>query len=83
MGLTFTFIIGLIGMIILVIAWIPQTVEVIKNRKSSIPGRFSAIYSIASLFLTFYAMSINDLIFTILNFLAFLQSFLNFLFRVK
>jgi len=81
--MTWTFLLGLAGMTILVIAWIPQTVEVIKNKKSSIPGRFSAIYSIASLFLTFYAISIKDVIFTALNFLAFFQSFLNFLFRSK
>jgi len=78
--MSWTFLIGLAGMIILVIAWIPQTIEVIKKKKSSIPKRFSAIYSIASLFLTLYAISIMDLIFTALNFLAFIQSFLNFLF---
>ncbi len=81
--MVWTFILGLTGMTILVIAWIPQTLEVIKSKRSSIPGMFSAIYSIASLLLTLYAISIKDVIFTSLNFLAFLQSFLNFLFRSK
>ena len=69
---------GIIGMVLIILAWMPQTINVIKNKRSQIPRLFSAIYSLASLLLTLYAVSINDFIFTTLNALAFFQSAISF-----
>jgi len=70
-------LIGLLGMIILVGSWIPQTLETIKSKKCPLNINFILLYTFSSLLLTIYSLLIKDLIFLILNFLAFLQSFIN------
>ncbi len=69
--------IGLTGMIILVSSWLPQTIETIKTRNCPLNVNFILLYTFSSLLLTIYSILIKDIVFTILNFLAFLQSFIN------
>jgi MtN3 and saliva related transmembrane protein len=70
-------LIGLLGMIILVSSWVPQTFETIKSKKCPLNINFILLYTFSSLLLTIYSLLIKDIIFLILNFLAFLQSFIN------
>ncbi|MGB9638892.1 MAG: hypothetical protein ACP5RD_01360 [bacterium] len=70
-------LIGLIGMIILVSSWIPQTIETIKSKKCPLNINFILLYTFSSLLLTIYSFLIKDIIFFILNLLAFIQSFIN------
>jgi len=70
-------VIGLLGMLLLVSAWIPQTVETIKARKCPLNLQFIIIYVTASTLLTVYSYIIGDWIFFALNFLAALQSAIN------
>lgn len=69
--------IGLLGMIILVSSWVPQTIETIKFKKCPLNLNFILLYTFSSLLLTIYSFLIRDIIFFMLNFLAFLQSFIN------
>ncbi len=69
--------IGIAGMILLVCAWIPQTWKAIKTRKVGANGAFLIIYAAASSLLTAYAIEIHDIIFTLLNALALVQSLIN------
>jgi MtN3 and saliva related transmembrane protein len=69
--------IGLIGMLLLVGSWIPQTVETIKTRKCPLNLQFILIYVTASTLLTLYAYFQRDWIFFTLNFLAAFQSAIN------
>ena len=64
-------------MLLIIAAWIPQTIKIARTKRSSMPKTFSAVYSLASILLTMYAISIGDLIFTALNAMAFAQSFVN------
>jgi len=73
----YIFVMGLIGMIMLVSSWIPQTLETIKTKKCPLNLNFVLLYTISSFLLTVYSIFIKDFIFTVLNFLAFLQSTIN------
>ncbi|CAD5243994.1 hypothetical protein [Thermococcus camini] len=70
-------IIGLIGMLLLVSSWVPQTWETIKTRKCPLNLQFILIYVTASTLLTVYSYLIGDWIFFALNFLAAFQSAIN------
>ncbi|WP_297463580.1 PQ-loop domain-containing transporter [Thermococcus sp.] len=70
-------IIGLIGMLLLVGSWIPQTLETIRTRHCPLNLQFIVIYVTASTLLTLYAYFQRDWIFFVLNFLAALQSAVN------
>ncbi len=72
-------LIGLVGMLLLVSAWVPQTWETIKTRKCPLNmGGFILIYVTASTLLTVYSYIIGgDWIFFALNFLAAFQSAIN------
>ncbi|ASI99687.1 hypothetical protein [Thermococcus celer] len=70
-------LIGLVGMLLLVSAWVPQTWETIKTRKCPLNMGFILIYVTASTLLTVYSYIIGDWIFFALNFLAAFQSAIN------
>ena len=70
-------IIGLLGMLLLVGSWIPQTVETIRQRHCPLNLEFIIIYVTASSLLTAYSYIIGDWIFFTLNFLAAFQSAIN------
>jgi lipid-A-disaccharide synthase-like uncharacterized protein len=76
-------ILGVIGLAFLVIGWIPQTIKVIKDKKSGIDLRFGALYATGSLLLMIYAIQINDYIFMALNALATLMSVISLFYSVK
>ncbi|WP_457751975.1 PQ-loop domain-containing transporter [Thermococcus sp.] len=76
-------IIGLIGMLLLVGSWVPQTIETIKTRKCPLNLQFILIYVTASSLLTLYAYFQRDWIFFTLNFLAAFQSAVNLVVRIR
>jgi len=59
--------IGIIGLALLALAWIPQTYSVIKRKESNIDYKFGILYVIGSLVLVYYSIQIKDMIFFILN----------------
>jgi len=69
--------IGLVGMLLLVSSWVPQTWETIRTRKCPLNTGFVLIYVTASTLLTVYSYLIGDPIFLVLNFLAAFQSAVN------
>jgi uncharacterized protein with PQ loop repeat len=66
---------GLIGLIAIVICWIPQTYESIKRGYTTMNLYFLMIYFIGSLSLTIYA--IGNFVFFTLNLLASVGSLIN------
>ncbi|AHL22000.1 hypothetical protein [Thermococcus nautili] len=76
-------IIGLLGMLLLVSAWVPQTLETIRTRKCPLNMQFIIIYVTASTLLTIYSYIIGDWIFFALNFLAALQSAINLVVKLR
>ncbi|WP_297068196.1 hypothetical protein [Thermococcus sp.] len=76
-------IIGLIGMILLVSSWVPQTVETVRKRKCPLNLEFIIIYVTAATMLTVYSYVIGDWIFFTLNFLSAFQSAVNLVVKLK
>ncbi len=70
---------GLIGLIAIVICWIPQTYESVKRGYTNMNLYFLLIYFVGSLSLTIYA--IGNFVFFTLNFLAAVGSLINLYFK--
>lgn len=75
--------IGLLGMMLLVSSWAPQTIETIKRKRCPLNSRFVLIYVTASFLLTLYSYMIGDWIFLTLNGLAAFQSSLNLYVKIR
>ena len=73
-------LVGLIGLLAIVACWIPQTLEVIRTRRSSMKLSFLLLYFPGSIALTIYA--IGDPIFVILNLLTTIGSAINLYFKI-
>ncbi len=67
-------IIGVIGVVCIVLAWIPETVDAIKKGKTHIPLPFLLLYIVGSSSLIAYSVILFDFVFITLNSLATLQS---------
>ena len=76
-------LIGLMGMLLLVSSWVPQTIETIKTKQCPLNFRFILIYVTASTLLTIYSYLIRDWIFLVLNALAAFQSAVNLYIKVR
>ena len=70
-------LIGLIGIIFLVLAWLPVTFRTLMKKKSDENLIFGMLFLVGAAFLTVYSIQINDLIFSVLNFLAMVFAFIN------
>ncbi|VVB74098.1 Uncharacterised protein [uncultured archaeon] len=59
--------IGVLGAVLLLSAWIPQTLRTIRTKRTGMEPRFIAIYFFGSLILSVYSYLIADFVFLILN----------------
>ncbi len=75
--------IGLLGMLLLVSSWVPQTWETIKKRHCPMNLEFIVVYVVASSLLTVYSYLVRDWIFFTLNFLAAFQSGVNLYVKLR
>ncbi|ASJ08995.1 hypothetical protein A3L11_07045 [Thermococcus siculi] len=75
-------IIGLIGMLLLVSSWLPQTIETVRKRHCPLNLEFIVIYVAAASMLTIYSYIIRDWIFFTLNFLSAFQSAINLVIKL-
>lgn len=76
-------ILGIVGLVCIAIGWIPQIVEIVKTKKSSLNLGFSLLYTVGSLSLVLYALQIRDWIFTLLNGFALLMSSIGLFYTVR
>lgn len=74
---------GILGLILIALAWIPETLEIIKKKRNNLNLKFNILYVLGSLALVIYAVSINDLVFILLNGFAFLMSGIGLLYKIK
>ncbi|MGH2568928.1 MAG: lipid-A-disaccharide synthase N-terminal domain-containing protein [Bacteroidota bacterium] len=58
---------GYMGLVALVVAWIPQSVETVKLGRCSINLEFLVLVLIGNVCLALYAWSIDDTVFGLLN----------------
>lgn len=74
---------GLLGLIMIAVGWIPQTIQTIKQKKNNLNLKFNLLYTFGSLSLTVYAIYISDTIFIVLNGFAFLMSGVGLFYNFK
>ena len=65
--MTGTEILGWLGFAVLIMAWIPQTIDTIKAGRTEMNLAFILMYVFSSLLLTIYSVLENDLVFIALN----------------
>ena len=76
-------ILGIIGLVLLAIGWIPETIKVIKEKKSRIDKEFGILYVLGSLLLLIYSMQIKNYIFLALNFIVMVMSGISLIFSLR
>ncbi len=76
-------ILGFVGLICIVLAWIPQTLKTIKKGKTDMNTAFIVLYFVGSVSLTIYAINLNDMVFTALNGLAAAESAVNLFYKLR
>jgi len=59
--------VGVLGAVLLLIAWIPQTLRTIRTRRTGMEPKFLYIYFFGNLLLTAYAFLVSDRVFFVLN----------------
>jgi MtN3 and saliva related transmembrane protein len=75
-------LIGLLGLLCIAAAWIPQTVKTIREKRCDIGKSFLILYILGSISLTVYSILNFDAIFLALNLLATIQSVINFYYKL-
>lgn len=70
-------IFGIVGMLLIILSWIPQTIRNIKKRKTNLDIRFIVLYLFGSFVLFIYSILIGDFIFTAFNAFATFLALIN------
>lgn len=68
---------GLAGMLLILIAWLPETWQNYKEKGKNLNLKFVLLYLFGSAFLTYHAWLLNDMVFLSLNAIATLIALLN------
>lgn len=76
-------IIGLIGMALLILAWIPEIMETLKKGGKGIEPHFAVMITLGDLFLLIYSYQIGDPIFISLNGILLVMALVELYFTVK
>jgi len=74
---------GILGLILIAIGWIPQTIQTIKQKKNNLNFKFNLLYTFGSLALVIYAVYIQDMVFILLNGFAFFMSGIGLFYNFK
>lgn len=74
---------GLLGLVLILFAWIPGTIETIKSKKPGMKRRFMALYFLGSSSLSYYAFELNSIPFLALNALAAIVPLIHLHFYIK
>lgn len=69
--------IGIAGLILLLIGWIPETVSNYKKKGKGLDFKFATLYFFGSILLAWHALNLNDLIFVALNVAAGIMAAIN------
>lgn len=75
--------IGWAGFFLLLIAWIPQTVETIRQGRAPVNLLFILLYSFSSAFLALYALLKHETVFFALNTLLTIGSGINLFYKIR
>lgn len=73
--------IGYLGIATLVLSWIPQSIETIKLGRCQVNTTFLVLISLGNVSLAVYALSLGDMIFSVLNILTSFGSGINLYYK--
>ena len=73
---------GFLGIILILIAWLPETVKNLKAMEITTRIEFLILYTVGSILLTIHAYILGDIIFIILNAIAAMLSGANMLMKI-
>jgi len=76
-------IFGMLGLALIVIAWLPGIVETIRTKQPGMKKRFMLLYFLGSASLAYYAVLLNSIPFLILNSLAALVPLVHLYFHIR
>ena len=76
-------LIGLLGMTLIIIAWLPEIIETIRKKKAGMELRFILLYFFGSASLAYYSWQLNSIPFMVLNSIAALIPLINLFFYHK
>lgn len=74
--------IGYVGLTALVVCWIPQSIDTIRQGECQVNMAFLFLTALGSLSLAFYALSLGNMVFTILNCLTTLGTAVNIYYKM-
>lgn len=74
-------IVGWTGLVLLIVAWVPQTWDTIKAGKTEMNLVFILLYALSSALLTLYAIFNEDTVFLVLNGLLTFGSGINLFYK--
>lgn len=74
--------IGYVGLVALVLCWIPQSIETIRLGRCPVNRTFLLLSAAGSLSLAIYALSLGDPVFSILNILTTAGAILNIYYKL-
>jgi MtN3 and saliva related transmembrane protein len=74
--------IGYVGLTALALCWIPQSIDTIKQGRCPMNVTFLVLSALGSLSLAIYALSLGNMIFTILNCLTTLGAAINIFYKM-
>jgi len=73
---------GYVGLTALVLCWIPQTIDTLKQGRCPVNFGFLLLSALGSLCLAFYALGLGNLVFSTLNILTTLGTAVNIYYKV-
>ena len=73
--------IGYLGVVTLVLSWVPQSIETIKLGRCPVNMTFLVLLTIGNVSLALYAISLGDHIFSVLNILTSVGSLINLYYK--
>ena len=62
-----TSFIGIVGLALLLIGWVPETISNFRQNGKNLDLKFAVLYFFGSVFLAWHALNLNDLTFVALN----------------
>ena len=73
---------GYVGLTALVLCWIPQTIDTLKQGRCPVNSGFLVLSAVGSFCLALYALSLGNLVFTLLNCLTTLGTAINIYYKI-
>jgi len=75
--------IGIAGMLLILLGWVPETLDTIRKGARQINPAFASLYALGSAALALYAYSVGDPVFLLLNGFAAGMALVNLFYSLK